>query len=126
VPNRNMIFLSIVAAHALARGISSIGISTHRDDFMNCAYPDTSPEFIEAMNGVLLTQGISVWAPFNMENKVAIVKRGHELGIDFGKTWSCYAGGDYLCGVCGTCIDRAMAFEKNELIDPLLGKVTGH
>jgi len=122
VPNRNMIFLSIAAAHAIAHGISTIGISAHKDDFIDCAYPDTSPEFIEAMNAALLTQGISVWAPFNLENKASIVKRGDDLGVDFARTWSCYSGEYYPCGVCGTCIDRAIAFEKNGLVDPLLGK----
>jgi len=122
VPNRNMIFLSIAAAHAIAQDISTIGISAHKDDFIDCAYPDTSPGFIEAMNAALLTQGVSVWAPFNLENKASIVKRGGDLGVDFARTWSCYSGDDYPCGVCGTCIDRAIAFEKNGLIDPLLDK----
>lgn len=35
-------------------------------------------------------------------------------------TWSCYEGGNKPCGKCGTCIDRAKAFELNGVEDPAL------
>ena len=35
-------------------------------------------------------------------------------------TWSCYEGGEKPCGKCGTCIDRAKAFELNGIKDPAM------
>ena len=52
--------------------------------------------------------------------KADIVKKGLELGVDFGLTWSCYRGGDRPCGTCGTCIDRQRAFMCNGAVDPLV------
>jgi len=120
VPNRNMIFLSVAAGQALARGYDAVGYAAHANDATRAAYPDCSPEFAEKMNVVLTTQGVTLYAPFIGLTKAGIVYVGQGLKIDFAKTWSCYSGSDKPCGKCGTCIDRADAFKENNLPDPLI------
>ena len=61
---------------------------------------------------------IELMRPFIDTDKTGIAKMGHELGIDFGKTWSCYKGGDKQCGTCGTCVERREAFINAGLNDP--------
>ena len=62
-------------------------------------------------------------APFVEWSKADIVAAGIKLKVPYELTWSCYEGGDYPCGVCGTCIDRNLAFEKNGMRDPLLDRL---
>jgi 7-cyano-7-deazaguanine synthase len=61
---------------------------------------------------------ISLLRPFIDLDKTNIAKLGHELGIDFAQTWSCYKGGDKHCGLCGTCVERREAFQLAGLPDP--------
>ena len=50
--------------------------------------------------------------------KADIVRRGHELGVPFALTWSCYRGGEKQCGRCTTCDDRRKAFHSAGVADP--------
>lgn len=59
--------------------------------------------------------GIKLLRPFIAMDKAVIVKQGAELGVDFGKTWSCYKGGEVHCG---TCVERREAFEVAGVEDP--------
>jgi 7-cyano-7-deazaguanine synthase len=56
--------------------------------------------------------------PFIHLDKAAIARLGHELGVDFARTWSCYKGGERHCGTCGTCVERREAFLQAGLVDP--------
>ena len=62
---------------------------------------------------------LKIEAPFVNKNKAEVVKLGLQLKVPYELTWSCYEGGAKPCGVCGTCIDRKAAFEKNGVEDPL-------
>jgi 7-cyano-7-deazaguanine synthase len=124
VPYRNGLFLSIAASMALSLGCDIICYGAHRDDAAGDAYPDCSEAFNEAIKtAVYLGSGkkITVYAPFIDKKKSDIVKIGTELKVPYEMTWSCYKGEKRPCGVCGTCIDRREAFEKNGLKDPLEG-----
>mgnify|MGYP002171746373 CR=1 FL=1 len=63
---------------------------------------------------------VTIEAPFVNWTKADVVKKGLELNVPYELTWSCYEGGDEPCGKCGTCIDRAAAFEMNGVKDPAL------
>lgn len=123
VPFRNGLFLSAAASVALSQGCSVIMYGAHHDDAAGNAYPDCSQEFVEAM-AAAISQGtggeLRLEAPFVSWTKADIVRRGLQIGVPYELTWSCYEGGDKPCGVCGTCIDRARAFELNGAVDPLL------
>lgn len=126
VPFRNGLMLSAVAA--LAQSIYTdddvdIYLGAHADDAAGRAYADCSEEFTSAMNTAIVigTYGkVRVVAPLVNLNKAGVVKLGLSIGVPYKYTWSCYAGGDKPCGHCGTCIDRAKAFEANGIADPAM------
>ena len=123
VPFRNGLFLSSAASIALSKGCGVIYYGAHSDDAAGNAYPDCSDAFNEAMGrAVYLGSGgqLTIEAPFVNWTKADVVKCGLELGVPYELTWSCYEGGEKPCGKCGTCIDRALAFEKNGVADPAL------
>lgn len=126
VPYRNGLMLSVCAS--LAQSIfeqdeTDILIGAHGDDAAGNAYADCSVEFIDTISSAISigTYGkVKVLAPFYKSNKAAVVKKGLELKTPYELTWSCYEGGEKPCGKCGTCIDRAKAFEANGVVDPAL------
>lgn len=126
VPFRNGLMLSAVAA--LAQSIYpnddvDIYLGAHADDAAGRAYADCSEEFTSAMNTAIVigTYGkVRVVAPLVNLNKAGVVKLGLSIGVPYNLTYSCYSGGDKPCGHCGTCIDRAKAFEANGISDPAL------
>jgi 7-cyano-7-deazaguanine synthase len=62
--------------------------------------------------------GVEIMRPFIAMTKADIVRRGNELDVDYGRTWSCYVGGDVHCGECGTCVERREAFLLAGVPDP--------
>ena len=120
VPNRNMIFLALAAAFAEANGVSDVFYGAQRHDMYG--YWDTTPQFLERLNNVYRLNRktpIQIEAPFVNHSKADIVRLGIELGVDYGRTWSCYAGQETACGRCPTCAERLEAFAELGLSDPL-------
>lgn len=123
VPFRNGLFLSAAASVALSLDCTMLCYGAHSDDAAGSAYPDCSDEFVEAMaRAVQLGSGdvLRLEAPFVHSTKADIVALGRELAVPFELTWSCYEGGAFPCGRCATCLDRARAFEANNMRDPAL------
>lgn len=123
VPFRNGLFLSSAASIALSRDCSVIYYGAHSDDAAGFAYPDCSPVFNNAMNEAIWEGSghqLRIEAPFVNLTKADVVKIGLDLGVPYELTWSCYEGGNKPCGKCGTCIDRAAAFQANHSADPAL------
>lgn len=121
VPNRNAIMLSIAAGIASAQGGGAVMTAVHAGD--HAVYPDCRPEFVERMNAMLTASlsglaGAQVFAPFVHLTKTDIVARGASVRAPFALSWSCYAGGDLHCGRCGTCVERAEAFDAAGVEDP--------
>jgi 7-cyano-7-deazaguanine synthase len=128
VPARNAIFLSCAVAAAEARGIQDVFIGVNAVDFSG--YPDCRPEFIQAFEEMarLGTKAGSEGMPFHVHapliemTKGEIIRRGLELGVDYGRTWTCYdptPAGD-PCGGCDGCLLRAKGFREAGAADPLL------
>lgn len=119
VPFRNGILLAIAAGFAESAGAHGLVIAAHAGD--HAIYPDCRANFLDAMaEAVRLGTycGLGIQRPFVGMDKAAIARRGAELGVDFGRTWSCYAGGEIHCGRCGTCVERREAFLLAGLPDP--------
>lgn len=123
VPFRNGLFLSSAASIALSKECEVIYYGAHADDAAGFAYPDCSPVFNNAMNEAIYEGSghqLRIEAPFVNVSKAEVVKMGLEIGVPYELTWSCYEGGEKPCMKCGTCIDRAKAFEANGVKDPAL------
>ena len=115
VPNRNMIFLSIAAAYAEARGMTDIFYGAQAQD--EYGYWDCTVDFIEGINHLLgLNRGraVTVHAPFAGKSKAQVLELGIELGVDYEHTWTCYRGDAEACGSCPSCVERQRAFEELE------------
>jgi 7-cyano-7-deazaguanine synthase len=119
VPFRNGIMLAIACGIAESRGAEAIAIAAHAGD--HAIYPDCREPFMLGI-ATAMREGtyarIELLRPFIHLDKAAIAQLGHELGVDYAQTWSCYKGGVIHCGTCGTCVERREAFAKAGLIDP--------
>ena len=109
VPFRNGLFLSSAASIALSKECGVIYYGAH-------AYDSAGFEAIWEGSG----HQLKIEAPFVNVSKAEVVRIGLELGVPYELTWSCYEGGEKPCGKCGTCIDRAAAFQANHVEDPAL------
>ena len=128
VPARNTIFLSFALAWAEVLGSSDIFIGVNALDYSG--YPDCRPEFIEAFEkmanlatkaGVEGRQTLRIHTPLIALTKAEIIRKGIELGVDYGLTSSCYdpsATGE-PCGECDSCLLRRKGFRENGIDDPL-------
>jgi 7-cyano-7-deazaguanine synthase len=128
VPARNTIFLSLALGWAEVLGARDIVIGVNALDYSG--YPDCRPEFIAAFERLadLATRAgvegarFRVHAPLLALGKADIVRRGLELGLDYGLTHSCYdpLPGGRPCGTCDSCILRANGFREAGVADPVL------
>jgi len=131
VPARNAVFLSIALALAESTGARDIFLGVNALDYSG--YPDCRPEFLRAFEdlarvataaGAELGERFRVHAPLIAMTKADIVRRGRELGVDFGLTHTCYdpvvRGRDVLaCGRCDACILRLKGFSEAGVEDPI-------
>ena len=126
VPARNTVFLSLALAWAEALGAHDIGIGANALDYSG--YPDCRPEYLrafEAMANLATKAGVEghafhIHAPLLALSKADIVRKGVELGLDYGLTHSCYDPGPdgTRCGRCDSCLLRAKGFAEAGMGDP--------
>lgn len=126
VPARNTIFLSFGLGYAETLGAQDIFIGVSQVDYSG--YPDCRLEFIESFEnlanlatkaGVEGSAHFKIHTPLINLSKSQTIRRGLELGLDYGLTWSCYQGGEKACGRCDSCILRLQGFKDAGLIDPI-------
>jgi len=123
VPNRNAIMLSLAYGVAVADEAQVVAAGMHAGDHF--IYPDCRPEFVAAFDAMerSAVEGfgdpdLHLIAPFVNMSKADIVTLGHEIGVPFERTWSCYEGALHHCGQCGTCVERKEAFAIAGVVDP--------
>lgn len=119
VPARNTIFLSYALAWADVLGVEDIFIGVNAVDYSG--YPDCRPEYVRAfehMANLAIRGSVRIHAPFIRMTKAEIISLGHELGVDYGQTLSCYDPADGACGACDACQIRRRGFEMSGLADP--------
>ena len=119
VPFRNGIMLSIAAGYAESIGADAVSIAAHSGD--HAVYPDCRDSFMEAFQSAIKLgtyAQIELHSPFVGIRKEDIALIGHQHGVDFSMTYSCYKGGETHCGKCGTCVERKEAFEISKITDP--------
>ena len=126
VPARNTIFLSFALAWSEVLEAKHIFIGVNALDYSG--YPDCRPEYIAAFQAMsnLATKagvegnGVKIHTPLIDLTKAQIIEWGLRLGVDYGKTISCYdpdAEG-LACGHCDACLLRRRGFQENGVHDP--------
>jgi 7-cyano-7-deazaguanine synthase len=91
-------------------------------------YPDCRPEYIAAFEHLanLATKAgvegaaLRIRAPLIALSKADIILRGKALGVDFGRTVSCYQAdaSGHACGACDSCRLRKKGFSEAGIADP--------
>lgn len=129
VPARNTIFLSHALALAEVEGAGDIFIGVNALDYSG--YPDCRPDYIRAFEtmanlatkaGIEGTMPVRLRTPLIDLSKAEIIRRGVELGVDYGATLSCYdpPATEILthCGGCDACYLRKKGFADASIMDP--------
>jgi 7-cyano-7-deazaguanine synthase len=126
VPARNTVFLALALGWAEVLGAREIYIGVNAVDYSG--YPDCRPEFVAAFQKLanLATRAgvegdeFRIRAPLVTLTKAEIVRRGTELGVDYGLTISCYQpdAAGRACGRCDSCRLRREGFRTAGLPDP--------
>lgn len=132
VPARNTIFLSFALAWAETIGAHDLFIGVNAIDYSG--YPDCRPDFVSAFErlaNLATREGVegrrfTVHTPLLRLGKADIVRRGGELGVDFGLTFTCYdpqgpSAATRPCGHCDACTLRAEGFREAGRPDPVSG-----
>jgi 7-cyano-7-deazaguanine synthase len=127
VPIRNAVFLSVASAWAFTLNASLVVYGAHTGDKH---YPDCRPTFAKKLEAAFnqgeidginsgLRKSIEIWSPYRKGlSKKDLLKAGVKvLGDSIFKTWSCYSNKKYHCGVCESCNNRKIAFQKAGIID---------
>ncbi len=113
VPNRNGLFINIAAAFAEASKCNYIITGFNCEEAVT--FPDNSLEFVNASNDALsysTLNKVKVISYTQRLDKVDIIKLGMKLGVPFQYIWSCYRGGDKMCGRCESCLRFGLAAEE--------------
>lgn len=126
VPARNTILLSLALAYAEVIQADAIFTGVNAVDYSG--YPDCRPEYLaafEAMANLATKRAVEgspivVRSPIVGLGKADIVRRGHELGVDFALTVSCYDADSrgLACGRCDACRLRREGFAVAGIVDP--------
>ncbi len=127
VPARNTIFLSFALGWAEVLGAHDIYIGVNALDYSG--YPDCRPEYIAAFETManLATKagvegkGFRIHTPLIALTKAEIIRKGVQLGVDYGLTHSCYdpTPAGVACGLCDSCRLRLKGFAEAGLVDPV-------
>jgi 7-cyano-7-deazaguanine synthase len=132
VPARNTIFLSFALAWAEVLEAGDIFIGVTALDYSG--YPDCRPEYIAAYEQManLATkasvegkQKLKINTPLIALTKAQIIRQGHELGVDFRLTHSCYDPSEAgeACGKCDSCLLRMKGFKEAGIPDPTVYRI---
>jgi|SRR2546425_6746445 len=64
---------------------------------------------------------LTIHTPLIRLTKAEIIRRGLDLGVDYGLTISCYdpSPAGVACGACDSCLLRLKGFRANGIADPI-------
>ena len=117
-----MVFISIATAYAEALVCKNVYIGSAQPDSL-AGYWDGSPEFLESVNNLNLLNrknNVNVFAPLINMSKKDIILEGVRLGVNFEKTWTCYAGNNLSDATTASSSLRLQGFIEAKLKDPLV------
>lgn len=118
VPNRNGIFINIAAAFAENLGAKVIITGFNAEEAVT--FLDNSAEYVKRVNASLAYSTLIQCRveAFTIEwNKTDIVREAKKLNFPFEWLWSCYEGGEKMCGKCESCLRSKRAYFQNGLAE---------
>jgi len=131
VPARNTVMLSVAIAFTESHKYDVISTGVNLEE--SGSYSDNEENFFIKFNklmGNVTNMGNHVIIENPLKNcmKHDIVRIGLRLKVPYHLTWSCYESGSdgksdkgtHICGNCGPCYMRRIAFERNGKVDPLI------
>lgn len=127
VPARNTVFLAVGLGLCEVVGAFELYFGANALDYSG--YPDCRPAFVqafEALANVATKAAVEgrgrfrIHAPLMELSKAQIIRRGTELGLDYGLTHSCYdpPSRTLHCGHCDACQLRRRGFVEAGVPDP--------
>lgn len=127
VPARNTVLLSVALGWAEVLGANDIFVGVNSVDYSG--YPDCRSAFIEAfekMASVATEAGADrgepcrIQTPLMAMSKGEIIRAGHEHGVDYSMTVTCYQADEQgrACGRCDACRLRRQGFAEAGVNDP--------
>ncbi|HBF12163.1 MAG TPA: 7-cyano-7-deazaguanine synthase QueC [Deltaproteobacteria bacterium] len=118
VPNRNGVFLNMAASFAENKGASWVVVGFNKEEAQS--FPDNSEEFVSKANEFFkystLTK-VKVVSPMGLKTKKEIVKWCLKQKVPLNLLWSCYRGGDKMCGECESCLRLKRALQANKALE---------
>jgi len=113
VPNRNGLLANMGACMAEALGVPWVVMGLNAEE--GATFPDNSPGFVRECNRALGYSTINRvrLRSFTIKwDKLAIMREAVARELDFHNIWSCYNGGELMCGSCESCVRLLAAARK--------------
>lgn len=104
IPNRNGVLLNVAAAFAESYRCGLVVTGFNREEAVD--FPDNRAEYVSIVNRALelsTRTGVRVVSFTRDLDKRGILELGIVLGAPLGVIWSCYDGGEMMCGRCASC-----------------------
>ena len=106
VPNRNGLFINAAAAIAESMKVKQVVVGFNKEEA--ATFPDNSSQFLGVATLALrysTGNGVKVGCYTDMMMKTEIVAALRNLPkkFPFELVWSCYQGGEKMCGECESC-----------------------
>jgi 7-cyano-7-deazaguanine synthase len=115
IPNRNGLFLNVAAAFAESYDCGTVVTGFNREEAVE--FPDNTREYVDAVNvGFEYSTrfGVRVVSYTLDLTKREILRKGIELSAPLSAIWSCYRGGERMCGSCASCRRLKVAIDSLE------------
>lgn len=106
VPNRNGVLIHAAAAVAESRGAQQVVVGFNKEEA--ATFPDNSSQFLGTANLSLRysTAGrvkLACYTDMMVKSEIVQALRNLPKPFPFDRVWSCYHGGERMCGKCESC-----------------------
>jgi 7-cyano-7-deazaguanine synthase len=106
VPNRNGVLINVAAAVAESSGAQQVVVGFNKEEA--ATFPDNSSQFLGTANLALKysTAGkvkLACYTDMMVKSEIVQALKNLPKPFPFELVWSCYHGGEKMCGKCESC-----------------------